>query len=137
MDLFASILFLLLLKAGVSLWKTKKSLKGLLSPTGFEWIWLTWFLISAASMAVNQHPASAWWAALFDFKWILSVYVLTFALKFMPLRFQELLPALLLLAFCSAYSITIWYFRYDPLDPQNDFSPWSGGVRSEDSFRIQ
>lgn len=140
MDLFASLIALVVI---FHLWQSKSQLGLQLkafrkTPGKWFWFWLSgWFLASILSLLVNQHSFSAW-SALFDFKWALFLLLLIAALQVTKafkqppegLRFKQLLPALLALSLASIYSIAIWSFRYDPLDPANDFSPWSGGVRS-------
>lgn len=129
MDLFATLIALVFIKDGWNHWRKKGALNDFFIPTGFEWMWLVWFGIATLSLIANQKLIPGL-EALSDFKWILCVYAFGHAMRHLPTSFRDYHWPLGLIVFCSAYSITIWHFRYDPFDPQNDFSPWSGGVRS-------
>jgi len=139
MDLFASLIVLAVI---FHFWKSKSELKVHLgafkkTPGQWFWFWLAgWFLASTLSLVFNQHSWRAW-GALFDFKWTVFLFFLIAALQATrtfgipsTLSLKKFLPAFAALSLASLYSIAIWYFRFDPLDPANDFSPWSGGVRS-------
>lgn len=76
---------------------------------GIEWLWLGWFLVVAASFAVNAGPETPWLMRLVEFKWILILYPM---IGFLYRRFPGvdiLLWVLPIVALVDVYSIVSWF----------------------------
>lgn len=129
MDLFATLLVLGFIGIFFQHRRRGTSAADLLVRTGAEPYLAAWILAWIASMAVNLLPLGEW-RSLADFKWIIVLYVLIYAYEDAVEDMRALRPLLFTFLFCCLYAITIWAVGYDPIEPENDFSPWSGGIRT-------
>lgn len=129
MDVFASLLVLGFAWTFIQHRRRGTPSDGMLVTTGVEPFLGAWILAGVASCAVNMLPLPAW-QPLIAFKWILVFYVLVSAYEDTVETTRALRPLLFAYMFCCAYAIAIWLAGYDPIQPENDFSPWSGGIRT-------
>lgn len=129
MDLFATLLVLGFVGIFLQHRRRGTSPGDMLVPTGAEPYLAAWILAWIASMAFNGLPLTEW-RGLVDFKWAIVLYVLVYAYEDAVENTRALRPLLFAYLFCCLYAVAIWAVGYDPIEPENDFSPWSGGIRT-------
>lgn len=130
MDLFATLLCLVVLfKMGRRLW-AGESLRSVLRPIGMEKLFLAWLVVIGLSFAFSPLSNTDWVFRLLEFRWIFIFYCLAWAICEMGVRPKAQIPASIILGICSLYAIVVWFLGFDPINPSYDLAPWSGGHRT-------
>lgn len=131
MDLFATLLFVVVAIDFVKRVQNQESWKDLVPVTGFEKVFLLWIGVVATSyifspLAFDREVLSRF----FEFKWVLQLYIVIYALnRAIPSKGFET-GFLVFVLIGSLYAIGIWFLGYNPLHPTDDMSPWAGGLRT-------
>lgn len=130
MDLFASLLTLVFLWELARTARTGGPWRELFKRTGFEWVWAVWIMAILLSFALSPLQDTKWLKATLEFRWIFFLYVLAWAFRSMGLQPRHQRAASVWLALCSAYAIAVWFLGFDPIHPDYNLAPWSGGIRT-------
>ena len=130
MDLFSTLLCLSVLWAMFTKYQGGDKPRDLVYLIGFDWVWILWIAVVALSFLLSPLSYTDWVTRLVEFKWILVLYAVIWALHDLHLRPSAQVPASILLAICSAYAIVVWFLGFDPIRPDYDLAPWAGGHRT-------
>lgn len=130
MDFFATLLLVGVIWRGVLRIRSGQNWREVVPRTGFDWIWIVWLGVVVLSFVFSPIEGVAWAPRLFEFKWILTLYAMIFALRELGLKPAAQKPAAILFGVCSLYAIVIWFLGFDPIKPDYDMAPWVGGRRT-------
>ena len=128
MDLFGTLLILSVCFRVVQDRRAGK--KNLFIAIGFDWIWALWLGVVALSFALSPLEGTAWLSRLFEFRWIILLYVMVWTLRDQGLKPKAQVAASILLGLLSLYAIVIWCIGYDPVKNDYEMSAWTGGRRT-------
>lgn len=130
MDLFSTLTVLTLLGLWIARGASLQTLKQIFTATGFEAALIFWIFTVALSFALSPVEGTDWLSRLLGFKWAIVMYLLAWGLQQSGLSARVQKPAAALLAICSAYAIFVYILGRDPINPDYNLAPWSGGHRT-------
>lgn len=131
MDLFATLLFAVVVVDIFKRVQRNEPWQSLVPITGFETVFLLWMSVVALSYVASPLAfGPEVLSRFFEFKWILQLYVVIYALNRAPPGERFMNGFLLFVLVCSLYAISIWFLGRNPLHPTDNMSPWAGGLRT-------
>jgi O-antigen ligase len=130
MDLFSALLAIAVVVKVFAKVRGGERFRHLVLPVGFDWVWLVWIAIIGLSFALSPLGDTEWMKRILEFRWILILYVMIWALHDLRLKPQAQAVGSILLGFCSLYAIVVWFLGFDPINPNYDLAPWVGGHRT-------
>lgn len=87
--------------------------------TGFEWSFTIWIVLIFLSFAANNIWDNSFLVKLAEFKWMIFIYFLIYALMRTRLN-EKVLPWVVLpVVLASGYAVALSVFGYDPLKQEN------------------
>jgi O-antigen ligase len=136
MDVFAGLLVLSMLWVGFR-WREQKSSHTLFVRTGWDWMFVIWFIWVFLGLALNGFEGEKWIITLLNFKWILVFYVVLAALVYVRPKEKIVIWVSGFFAFCSLYAIAVWFFGEDPLRPGSALETLPDGTFRTGGFLAQ
>lgn len=130
MDFFASILTLSIFFQIFDDFRKKKVSPIRASFFGFEIFWVIWFAVVIISFAFSPQSQTGWMKYLLEFRWVLIMYALSWVLMELNLKKEILVWVCTSLFLASLYAVIVWFLDFDPIHPDNNMAPWSGGRRT-------
>ena len=130
MDFFSTLLCLSVLWKMYAKYQGGEKPRDLIYSIGFDWIWILWVIWVGVSFLFSPLSDTDWLMRLVEFKWIFVLYAVIWSLHDLPIRPAAQVPAAILLGICSSYAILVWFLGFDPIHPDYDLAPWSGGHRT-------
>lgn len=126
MDFFATLLILQVL---ITIYKNGFKYE-IFPRMGFDFFWIAWFLVIASSFIFSPLQNTSWRAYLLEFRWIIQLYFVWWALRQISWTEKQIKSWVLFLTFCSSYAIVVWFLGFDPINKDYDLAPWVGGHRT-------
>jgi O-antigen ligase len=130
MDLFATLFCLAVIFKILKRVRAGESLRSCLRPVGLEKLFLVWLIVIGLSFAFSPLSNTDWLARLLEFRWIFIFYCLAWALCEIGIRPKAQVAASIVLGLCSLYAIVVYFLGFDPINPNYNLAPWSGGHRT-------
>lgn len=126
MDVTASLLVFTVLWMG---WKWRSSQGAshrVINSIGFDWLLPIWIAVVALGFVLNWNSESAWAFRLLEFKWLICLYGLIAALKYLHPNEAVVRPAVAVFIGCCLYSILVFYIGVDPFRQYEELSALVG-----------
>ena len=130
MDLFATLLTIAVVVIGVQRYRQGESLRSLVPTTGFDVLFLVWIAVVAISFVFTPLSDTEWAFRLLQFRWLFIFAAVVCAFRWLKPSAKIIPWASGLMIFCSVYAIGIWFLGRDPINPDYNMAPWSGGIRT-------